>query len=148
MEAVIFIGVQGAGKSTYFKERFFDTHVRINLDMLKTRHREAVLLEACISSRQPFVVDNTNATVEARQRYIGPAKTAGFSVVGHYFDVSPHEAVHRNAQRTGKRRVPDKAVYGTHRRLEPPTYVEGFDVLFRVTVVEEGGFNVEEMSRE
>ena len=40
MEAVILIGIQGAGKSTFYKDRFFNTHVRINLDMLKTRHRE------------------------------------------------------------------------------------------------------------
>ena len=54
------MGIQGAGKSTFFKERFFDTHVRINLDMLKTRHREAILLDACIRAKQRFVVDNTN----------------------------------------------------------------------------------------
>ncbi|HWE94100.1 MAG TPA: hypothetical protein VG269_09070 [Tepidisphaeraceae bacterium] len=39
MEAVIFCGVQGSGKSTFFRERFFDTHLRLNLDMLRTRHR-------------------------------------------------------------------------------------------------------------
>ena len=33
MEAVIFIGIQASGKSTFFKERFFNTHVRINLEM-------------------------------------------------------------------------------------------------------------------
>jgi len=37
MEAVIFVGLQAAGKSTFYRERFFDTHVRINLDMLRTR---------------------------------------------------------------------------------------------------------------
>jgi predicted kinase len=46
MEAVIFVGIQGTGKSTFYKERFFDTHVRINLDMLKTRHREKLLVQA------------------------------------------------------------------------------------------------------
>ena len=37
MEAVIFVGIQGSGKSSYYKERFFRTHFRINLDMLRTR---------------------------------------------------------------------------------------------------------------
>jgi predicted kinase len=36
MEAVLLVGIQGAGKSTFYQQRFFDTHVRINLDMLKT----------------------------------------------------------------------------------------------------------------
>ena len=36
MEAVLFVGLQASGKSTFYRERFFRTHVRINLDMLKT----------------------------------------------------------------------------------------------------------------
>jgi predicted kinase len=44
MEAVILIGIQGSGKSTFCRERFFNTHIRINLDMLKTRHRERYLV--------------------------------------------------------------------------------------------------------
>jgi tRNA(His) 5'-end guanylyltransferase len=34
MEAVILAGIQAAGKSTFCRERFFDSHVRINLDKL------------------------------------------------------------------------------------------------------------------
>ena len=56
MEAVVFIGLQGAGKSPFYRERFFATHVRINLDMVKTRPRERRFLQVCIESRQPFVV--------------------------------------------------------------------------------------------
>ena len=77
MEAVIFVGLQGAGKSTFYRERFFATHLRINLDMLKTRHREGRFLQACIETRQPFVVDNTNPTRAERQVYIEAAKQAG-----------------------------------------------------------------------
>ena len=46
MEAFMFIGIQGSGKSSYFKERFFSTHVRISLDQLKPRHREQCLMDA------------------------------------------------------------------------------------------------------
>jgi predicted kinase len=48
MEAVIFCGIQGAGKNTFFKEHFFRTHVRISPDLLRTRHREKVFLNACL----------------------------------------------------------------------------------------------------
>ena len=51
MEAVILIGIQASGKSSFYKERFFDTHVRINLDMLKTKHRQRVLLDACLAGK-------------------------------------------------------------------------------------------------
>lgn len=44
MDAVIFVGLQAAGKSTFYRERFFTTHLRISLDQLHTRHRERALL--------------------------------------------------------------------------------------------------------
>lgn len=72
MEAVIFIGLQAAGKSSFYREKFIDTHIRINLDMLKTRHRETILLNACLEAKQPLVIDNTNPTIEERKRYILP----------------------------------------------------------------------------
>ncbi len=31
MEAVIFIGLQAAGKSSFYRDRFFSSHIRINL---------------------------------------------------------------------------------------------------------------------
>ena len=77
MEAVILIGLQGCGKSSFAKERFFHSHVRISLDLLKTRHREQLLLDACLATDQRFVVDNTNPTVAARLKYIDlPTKDA------------------------------------------------------------------------
>ncbi len=70
MEAAIFIGLQATGKSTFYKEKFFKSHIKINLDMLKTTNKENILLETCIKARQPFVVDNTNATTLDRKKYI------------------------------------------------------------------------------
>jgi predicted kinase len=74
MEMVLMMGVQAAGKSTFCRERFYDTHLRINLDMLRTRYREELLVRACFEAKQPFVVDNTNPTKADRQRYIPDAK--------------------------------------------------------------------------
>jgi predicted kinase len=144
MEAVIFIGIQGSGKSSFYKERFFRTHVRINLDMLKTRHREGLLLGACIEGKQPFVVDNTNVTVAGRARYIDAARTAGFRVVGYYFRTDLKSALARNSSREGGGRVPDKGIFGTLKRLQVPSYVEGFDALYYVTMDELFNFHAEE----
>src|SRR5436309_15387453 len=102
MEAVIFVGVQGSGKSTFYREHFFDTHVRINLDMLRTRHREQVLLAACLASKQPLVVDNTNPLPADRARYIGLAREAGFRGVAYFFETPLKDAIRRNNQRTGE----------------------------------------------
>jgi predicted kinase len=140
MEAVIFVGVQGSGKSTFYREHFFDTHVRISLDMLRTRHREQLLLAACLAAKQPFVIDNTNPLPTDRARYIGLAREAGFRVVAYFFETSLREAIRRNNQRAGKQRIPIPAIAGTLRKLKPPVLEEGFDAIYRVTISPEGAF--------
>ncbi|MDP8925784.1 MAG: ATP-binding protein [Actinomycetota bacterium] len=146
MEAIIFVGIQASGKSTFYRERFFDTHLRINLDMLKTRYREQLILRACIEAKQPFVVDNTNPSVEERARYIRPARSGGFRVVGYYFGSRVREALARNSDREGKERIPEKGILGTYKRLRVPGLEEGFELLRYVRIDEEGRFVVEEWS--
>ena len=132
MEAVIFIGIQGSGKSHFYKERFFNSHVRISLDLLKTRNREARLLQLCLETNQRFVIDNTNVTIADRARYIQSAKAAGFRVIGYFFEPNVAEALKRNDSRAGKDRVPKPAIFATLKRLERPSLAEGFDELFTV----------------
>jgi len=142
MEALIFVGVQGSGKTTFYRERFFDTHVRISLDMLKTRHREQLLLAACLAAKQPFVIDNTNPLPSDRARYIGAAREAGFRVVAYFFDTTLRDAIQRNNQRAGKQKIPVPAIAGAFRKLQVPTLEEGFDDVYSVKVAPEGGFIV------
>src|SRR5215510_6273193 len=148
MEAVIFIGIQATGKSTFFQQRFFNTHIRINMDMLRTRNRERILLAACLEAKQPFVIDNTNLTREARADCIGQAKAAGFSVAGYYFKSALQSAIERNRRRSGKALVPEKGILGAYRKLELPSFDEGFDRLFYVEIAEDGQFIVKEWSDE
>lgn len=148
MEAVIFMGLQGAGKSTFYKERFFATHLRINLDMLKTRHREKRLLTVCIETSQPFVVDNTNPTRTEREVYIRAAKETGFRVIGYYFQSRVEDCKQRNDQRPSEQQVPLRAILGTAGRMELPNRDEGFDVLNYVRIDETGSFVVEEWKDE
>jgi predicted kinase len=142
MEAVIFIGIQGSGKSTFFRERFFDTHVRINLDMLRTRRREELLVAACLESGQSLVIDNTNPLPSDRARYVEPARAAGFRAVAYFFEASLREAMQRNNLRTGKRKVPAPAVVAAFKKLVPPTADEGFDEIYTVKLTAEHGFVV------
>lgn len=144
MEAVIFIGLQGAGKSTFYKERFFRTHLRINLDMLRTRHRERRLLEVCIATQLRFVVDNTNPSLAERRGYILAAKKAGFRVVGYYFQSRVEDCMRRNEQRPESERIPLKGILGAAGRMERPSRSEGFDELHYVRIDKAGGFLVEE----
>ena len=142
MEAVIFCGIQAAGKTTFYLQRFFTSHVRISLDLLRTRAREKLLLDACFSAKQPFVVDNTNVRRDERAVYIAAARARGFRVIGYYFVTEPKAAFARNRTREGKAAVPAPALFATQKRLEPPTLAEGFDQLFRVEIAEGGTFTV------
>ena len=143
MDAVVFVGLQGTGKSTFYRNRFFATHVRLSLDMLRTRRRERLLLAACIEAKQPFVVDNTNPTVAERAVYIRAAREAGFRVVGYYFRSRVEDCLRRNERRPEDQRVPMKGILGTAGRLILPTSHEGFDELHYVRIDETGGFVVE-----
>jgi predicted kinase len=132
VETVLFVGIQASGKTTFYRERMLNTHIRINLDMLKTRRRERIILRACIEAKQRFVVDNTNSTIEERKMYILPARAAGFRIIGFYFSCAIRTALLRNAQRPDSEHIPEVGIRGTRNRLEPPSLVEGFDELFHV----------------
>ncbi len=148
MQAVIFIGVQATGKSTFYKQMLSDTHIRINLDMLKTRHREQILLNACLQARQSFVVDNTNLTIEGRKRYILPAKQAKFEVVGYYFESKISNSLQRNQLRPGKQQIPEAGIRAAYYKLQIPNLSEGFDKLFVVRIDPHDQFVVEEWQDE
>jgi predicted kinase len=103
MEIIIFCGIQASGKTTFYKEHFFKTHMRISLDQLHTRNKEQVFINACFSVQQRFVVDNTNPTKEERSKYIAAAKAHKYKVIGYYFKTNINDAIHRNSKRIGKK---------------------------------------------
>jgi predicted kinase len=135
MQLVLFCGIQATGKSTFYQQRFFHTHVRLSLDLLRTRHREQQLLRVCLETQMRCVIDNTNPTRAERATYILPAKEAGFEIVGYFFQSITADALVRNRQRSPERQIPDKGIRGTRSRLELPTRAEGFDKLYFVRAV-------------
>lgn len=138
MEGIIFIGVQASGKSTFYLQRYFKTHIRLNMDMLKTRHRENLLLKALIEAKQPLVIDNTNPAVSDRARYIIPLKQAGFQITGYYFQSNILECLGRNDRREGKEHIPEIGIKCTYNKMVLPSYAEGFDKLFYVSLTTDG----------
>ncbi|WP_088239943.1 ATP-binding protein [Calothrix rhizosoleniae] len=148
MEAIIFIGIQSAGKSSCYRQYFLDTHIRINLDMLKTRHREKIIFQACLEAKQGFVVDNTNPTIEDRSRYIQPAKAKGFRVLAYYFQSSLAECKQRNNQRPHKQVVPMVGLLATHKKLVFPDLKEGFDDIYIVKTGDNYSFKIERINHE
>ncbi|MEO1054203.1 MAG: AAA family ATPase [Bacteroidota bacterium] len=147
MQAIILIGIQATGKSSFYKENFFNSHIRISLDLFNTRNKENQFLEKCFELHASVVIDNTNPRVEDRQRYIKMAKANKYQVVGYYFQSKPKDALARNAKREGKARIPDAGVLSCYSKLELPNYGEGFNELFYVSI-EDGDFKVSNWKNE
>jgi predicted kinase len=144
MEAIIFCGIQASGKTTFFKEKFFKTHVRTSLDLFNTRRKQNIFLETCLLTQQRFVVDNTNPTQEERRAFIRKAKEYKFTTAAYYFISTVAEAIARNKNRNGKEFVPPPGIGGTFKRLQPPEFSEGFDKIFTVKI-EENAFVIMEI---
>jgi predicted kinase len=135
-EAVIFIGLQGAGKTTYFLNQFAATHEHVSRDIQQTAEREMAIIRDCLRSGRSFVVDNTNATRAVRASYIRLAKEAGFRVIACFFDTPVRTAIGRNNHRKDKKPIPVPAILRTAARLEPPSLDEGINEIRTVGLPE------------
>ncbi|MFL5352160.1 AAA family ATPase [Archangium sp.] len=148
MDLVLFIGLQGSGKSSFYRERFAATHVHVSKDLWpNARRREARqrrLISEALAQGRSVVVDNTHPLVEDRAPLIAIGREKGARVVGYVFESDLEACLARNAARVGRARVEDKALHITWRKLRWPSYAEGFDALFHVRLDPEGGFHVSE----
>lgn len=62
----LLIGIHSSGKSTFYHQYLYESHIRICSKQLKTRYREQLLLDACLCGKVPFAVDSTNITRSIR----------------------------------------------------------------------------------
>jgi predicted kinase len=138
MELIVLIGIPGAGKSTFFRERFAHTHLHVSKDLMRNARnkdaRQAAMIREALAHGKSVVVDNTNPRRMDRAAAIEIAHEFGARVIGYFFDVPLEDCVRRNAHRRGRAHVPNVAIYVAAKRLEAPAYDEGFDRLYRVTL--------------
>lgn len=131
LELIIFVGIQAAGKSTYFRDHLAATHMHVSKDLMtNTRDRETKqrrMIAQSLAAGRSVVVDNTNPTIVARAPLIEIGRAYRARVVAYFFDTTPKDAIARNHLREGKARVPPPAIYLTARKLVPPSLEEGFD---------------------
>ena len=133
-QAIIFIGIQASGKSTFYNRLLNDGfYTHISLDYLHTRYKENEKLMDCLSNGKSFVVDNTNPKIEDRKKYIDKGKEYGYHIIGIFFQSIVKDCIERNEKRGGK--VPSKAIASTSNILQMPSRTEGFDELFFVEII-------------
>jgi predicted kinase len=136
-ELIIFVGLPGSGKSTYYFSHFAATDVHVSKDLMKNvRNRDTkqnAMVEEALASGKSVVIDNTNASAAIRAPLIAIGKRHGARIIAYYFECSVKTALMRNQQREeGRGRVPKVAIFVTKKKLQPPALDEGFDEIHLV----------------
>ena len=144
-EVAILVGLPGAGKSTFYRERLAATHRHVSKDLLRNasnkQARQDALVREALAAGQSVAVDNTNVSPADRATIIVIARERGARVVGHYIEATTREAIARNERREEKKgRVPKVAIFTCAKRLVPPSLAEGFDALHTWRVSDTGAF--------
>jgi predicted kinase len=146
MELVILIGLQASGKSTFRRAYFSETHVCISKDDFpkakKRNKRQQRMLEEAFRQGLSVVVDNTNPSLAERAKLISIARAFQAEITGYYFESLVADCLKRNQQRDGAARVPDVAIFSTIKKLQRPSYSEGFDQLFYIRAPGDLGFEI------
>ena len=138
LELVILVGLQGAGKTTFYRRRYAGTHAHVSKDAMPNarnkERRQAALISEALAQGRSVVVDNTNPTRASRRALIDLGRAHGAWVVACYLPVPVADAVSRNGRREGRARVPVVGILATAKKLDVPSPDEGFDELVVVPI--------------
>jgi bifunctional polynucleotide phosphatase/kinase len=85
-DMIIFVGMPGSGKSTFYKE-YLNTlnYIHISQDILKTKQKVLKAISISIDKGESMCIDATNPTLEGRQVFYDLANKHGYSVTVVYF---------------------------------------------------------------
>src|SRR5207253_11077510 len=88
-ELVLFVGLQAAGKSSFYRACFAATHDLVSKDRFPNNRnrarRQRQLVAEALGAGRSVVIDNTNPTPEDRAELIALARSFGAAVAGYYF---------------------------------------------------------------
>ncbi len=146
LDLVVLAGLQGAGKSSFFRARFAATHAHVSKDLFPSardkRRRQRELVHAAAAAGLSVAVDDTNPRREDRALLVELARALGMRPVLYWFPPDVRASLARNAGRSGRAQVPRVAIFATAKRLEAPEAAEGFDRVYEVRAAPEGAFLV------
>ena len=129
-QVIIMVGYPGSGKSSVAKKICEDERfVLIQGDVHKTSAKMIKAAGAYVDEGKSVVFDATNSSCKKRYEYIGFARKHDYEVVCVHVSTSLDESYKRNKLRDPENQVP-KIAYSVYTKyFEPPTSVEGFEVI-------------------
>ncbi len=147
---VVFVGLPASGKSSFFRQRFAGSHAHVSKDLMPRsardkQARQMAQLERALITGGSAVVDNTNPRAADRAGLIQTARRHGARSVAYYFEPRVGESIQRNEARAP--RVSKVAIFTTAKKLQPPSFDEGFDEIHDVRLDPAGSFQVTQRIR-
>jgi bifunctional polynucleotide phosphatase/kinase len=114
-EIVIFVGMPGSGKSSYYNKYLTD-HINIEQDKLVTRQKVLKQLNASLKTGKSIVINATNPSQEDREEFYRKALEHNYKIKVLYFIING----------TGFNKLRDKPVptivyHKYFKKLDPPT---------------------------
>ena len=117
LEVIVFVGLQGAGKSTFHAQRFAASHVLVSKDNFpnnsRPERRQRHLITEALAAAHSVVVDNTNPSRADRAGIIAVARSFQARLIGYFFLSPMAECLVRNARGTNFNDLPAWQKRGT-----------------------------------
>ena len=148
MRIVVLVGLPGSGKSTYLarlgtaglssdtlRKLLADDEGEQSIHDRVFQTMRYLLRQRIAIGRPVTYIDATNLTPPERHPYIAIGRAYGCEVEAVFFDVPPATCRERNAAR--HRVVPEEAMAKMEAKLVPPSIVEGFSRVTRISATTE-----------
>ena len=114
---VIFMGVPGSGKTSYYTNNLYSLgFIHINRDKLKTNVKVLKLIKDTLNNGLSMAIDATNPELEKRNEYYNLAQQYGYAVTVLYFVGNGYEW-----NKLREHPVPKIAYYKYYKNLVEPT---------------------------
>lgn len=140
-EMIIMVGIPGSGKSSFVKKFIKPQNYEIiNRDTFKTM---PLCLSECtkyLKSGKSVVIDNTNPSIEAREKFISLAKQNNYTcrcfIMNTDINLAKHNALYRHYVSKGEISLIPEIVYNKYRKnYEAPNKEEGFESIIEVDFI-------------
>lgn len=137
VEVILMVGMQGSGKSHFVQSVLVPQgYKQVNRDTLGTWQKCVKMMEQHLKDNLSVVIDNTNGSVSARERYISVAKSKNIPVRCFVMTTSYEHCKHNNRYRelTDKShaQIGEMLINQYKKEFQEPKITEGFQEIVQV----------------